>query len=84
MYTILSYLNTSNLDERINRIVYRNKWHGHVLRLEPKRIAQRTLQYKATGQRDVGRPGRIWEDFLRHGTGQRPIFVDDDDDVFSE
>jgi len=48
-------------------------WLGHVMRMEgKKRVPKRVLEWKTTGRRNTGRPGKRWiedveEDIQRMG-----------------
>ena len=48
---------------------YRSKWVDHVERMAEERVAVRSLNYRPTGRRSVGRPRKRW---CEAGTGVAP------------
>jgi hypothetical protein len=41
---------------------YRNNWLQHINRMKDSRLPKRTLQYRPSGKRDIGRPKKRWRD----------------------
>jgi hypothetical protein len=58
--TIRSELQIFNINDTVKD--KKKEWHDHFQRMDPCRIARKTVEYKPIGHRDVGRPKRRWED----------------------
>jgi hypothetical protein len=57
---IRTELNIYSVNDTVEQ--YHNNWFQHINRMQDTILPKRSLQYRPSGKRDIGRPKKRWQD----------------------